>query len=96
MSLNILTTIYGLKGRVSLILRSGLGQLTVRFQILRTRLPEGYKRVNGRPTKNLKRQPDQLVYFRLEAWVRFSKQHVEMKLQIGQKKVPNCKQHAVK
>ena len=35
---------------------------TTRFQILRARLPEGYKRESGKPTKSKKQLPDQTIF----------------------------------
>ena len=65
---------------------------TARFQIPRTRVPEGHKWVHGRPTKIQKiTRPDSIWP---EALIGFSKKENENILQNGQKKVPNCKQHA--
>ena len=35
---------------------------TTRLQILRARLPEGYKRESGKPTKSKKHLPDQTIF----------------------------------
>ena len=65
---------------------------TTRFQILRARLPEGYKRESGKPTKSKKTttRPDNILP---EAWTQLS-QETKRKtpLQDVQKKVQNCTQ----
>ena len=64
---------------------------TFRSQILPTRL-EGYIWVSGRPAKIQKiTRPDSIWP---EAWMQFSKNSSKKTLQIGPKKMPNCRQHA--
>ena len=65
---------------------------TTWFQIQRTRLPEGYKWANGRPTKIQKTtRPDSIW---LEAKTQLSRKQQEKIALLSEKKVPHCKQHA--
>ena len=63
---------------------------TSRFQILRTRLPEGYEWVDGRPMKIQKTTRSDSKW--PEASTQLSKEQTQ--LQNGPTNVPNCKQHA--
>ena len=64
-----------------------------RFQILRPRLLEGYKWVNGRPTQIEKSTRTNSMW--LELGQCYPRNKKSMHLQNGQKKRPNCKQQAV-
>ena len=61
---------------------------TMRIQILRTRRPEGYKWVEGRPTKVPQVDPPRQ---HLAGSMDEAVQETERKLQIGKKSMPNCK-----
>ena len=61
---------------------------TMRIQILRTRLPEGYKWVEGRPTEVAQVDPPRQ---HLAGSIDEAVQETERKLQIGKKSMPNCK-----
>ena len=63
---------------------------TARFQILRTRL-EGHIWVSGRPTKIQKITRQASIW--PEACMQLSKNSSKKKLQIGRKKMPNCREH---
>ena len=79
---------YGPERRVSISSEEWTG--TTRFQILRTRLPEGYNWVDGRPmTIQKTTRPDSKWP---EASTQLSKEQTQ--LQNGQTNVRNCKQHA--
>ena len=65
---------------------------SARFQIPRTRLPEGYKWVVGRPTK-IQQTTSQTVYcFKLGH--KYQRNKKNQRLQNGQNKMSNGKQHA--
>ena len=57
----------------------------IRFQILRTRLPEGYRWIQ----KSIR--PDSIW---LDAWTKLSKKHIVNELQSGRKSKTNCNQLA--
>ena len=64
---------------------------TTRFKIPRTRLPDGYKWVNGRLTK-IQRREDQTA-IGLKHGHTYPRNN-KGKLQNGRNKVPNCIHHA--
>ena len=90
MSLNIFSMIDGPMRRGSFCLWVGLGPQDSRSYV--QDFSEGYKWVSGTLTKIRKTtRPD---CFWPGAWIRFSKKQEENRLHNGQKKVPNCQQHA--
>ena len=58
--------------------KGGVDTGSTRFQILRTRLPEGYKWVVGRPTKIQKTTRADRIW--PEAWTQLSKKQQETKI----------------